>query len=159
MNETIEVPAGAKVLSLWQPWASLIALSEKQYETRSWRTSYSGPLVIHAAKKWDAENGAVWCRSPFRVVFEKHGYQPGAMIPVGMTAIDATPLPRGAAICIADLTDCIPVDRIRHELSAQELAFGNYGPGRYAWKLENVRVFALRIPMRGRQGLWGWEQP
>lgn len=39
-----------KALSLWQPWASLVAIGAKTIETRSWSTSYRGPLAIHAAK-------------------------------------------------------------------------------------------------------------
>lgn len=39
-----------KALTLWQPWASLVALGVKTIETRSWSTSYRGPLAIHAAK-------------------------------------------------------------------------------------------------------------
>lgn len=37
-------------LTVLQPWASLIALDEKQFETRSWSTPYRGTLVIHAGK-------------------------------------------------------------------------------------------------------------
>lgn len=39
-----------KGLSLWQPWASLIALKVKTIETRGWSTNYRGTLAIHAAK-------------------------------------------------------------------------------------------------------------
>jgi len=35
-----------KAISLWQPWATLIALGLKTVETRSWRMDYRGPLVI-----------------------------------------------------------------------------------------------------------------
>lgn len=38
-----------KALTLWQPWASLVALGVKTVETRSWSTPYRGPLAIHAA--------------------------------------------------------------------------------------------------------------
>lgn len=38
-----------KALTLWQPWASLIAVGAKTIETRSWSTTYRGPLAIHAA--------------------------------------------------------------------------------------------------------------
>ncbi|MBW3663539.1 MAG: hypothetical protein KY469_10605 [Actinobacteria bacterium] len=38
-------------LSLWQPRASLMPLGVKRIETRSWSTSYRGPVVIHAAKR------------------------------------------------------------------------------------------------------------
>lgn len=40
-----------KALTIWQPWASLIARGVKQYETRSWPTKYRGPIAIHAAVK------------------------------------------------------------------------------------------------------------
>lgn len=40
-----------KAITIWQPWASLLATGAKQYETRSWATSYRGPIAIHAAKK------------------------------------------------------------------------------------------------------------
>jgi len=39
-----------KALTLWQPWASLLAGGGKMFETRSWKTNYRGPVVIHAAK-------------------------------------------------------------------------------------------------------------
>ena len=33
-----------KAPSLWQPWASAIAVGAKRVETRSWPTNYRGPL-------------------------------------------------------------------------------------------------------------------
>lgn len=44
-----------KALSLWNPWASLMAVVAKKIETRSWPTSYRGATAIHAAKKWDSD--------------------------------------------------------------------------------------------------------
>ena len=38
-----------KVLTLWQPWATLIALGLKRYETCSWATFCRGLLLLHAA--------------------------------------------------------------------------------------------------------------
>ncbi len=49
-----------KAISLWQPWASLIACGAKPYETRSWappRDLIGATIAIHAAKKID--KGAV----------------------------------------------------------------------------------------------------
>lgn len=40
-----------KALSLWQPWASLVAEGVKTIETRHWSTRYRGPLAIHATKQ------------------------------------------------------------------------------------------------------------
>jgi hypothetical protein len=54
-----------KALSLWQPWATLIALKKKQIETRSWRTTYRGPLAIHAAKSYPQEARDLCSTEPF----------------------------------------------------------------------------------------------
>lgn len=42
-----------KALSIKQPWANLIASGEKTIETRTWRTSYRGPLLIVSSKMPD----------------------------------------------------------------------------------------------------------
>jgi hypothetical protein len=39
-------PDMIKAISLWQPWASFIPQGLKHYETRSWKTSYRGKLLI-----------------------------------------------------------------------------------------------------------------
>ena len=40
-----------KVLNIIEPWATLIKEKKKYIETRTWKTSYSGELYIHASKK------------------------------------------------------------------------------------------------------------
>lgn len=47
-------PRAIRGLTLTQPWATLVALGEKHYETRSWDTGYRGLVAIHAAKKFPA---------------------------------------------------------------------------------------------------------
>jgi hypothetical protein len=42
-----------KALSIKQPWANLIASGEKTIETRTWKTSYRGPLLIVSSKTPD----------------------------------------------------------------------------------------------------------
>lgn len=52
----IDDDTGAGVLSLLtvkQPWASLIVSGVKKIENRSWATQYRGPLVIHASARPD----------------------------------------------------------------------------------------------------------
>ena len=44
-----------KALTLYQPWATLIAIGAKKIETRSWGTNYRGPLAIHAGKNREWE--------------------------------------------------------------------------------------------------------
>ena len=40
-----------KVLTIKEPWASLIINGYKRYEFRSWKTKYRGKILIHAGSK------------------------------------------------------------------------------------------------------------
>lgn len=131
-----------KAISLWNPWAVLVMLEEKKWETRSWTTPYRGILLIHAAKRYTESEKALCRQYPFFACLIKAGY------------LRDKPLPFGAYICAVDLVDILPTKNIRNELSQQELAFGDYSDGRYAWQLGNVRVFHTAIPARGYQALW-----
>jgi hypothetical protein len=39
-----------KALTVRQPWAALLILGAKQYETRTWPTRHRGILLIHAER-------------------------------------------------------------------------------------------------------------
>lgn len=145
-----------KVISVIQPWATLIALGEKEFETRSWATEYRGEIGIHASKKIDRE---VCRQEPFRSVLAKHGY-------------DETNLPTGAIIAVGNLTDCLEITKsfsdgktIAHKgdienlkiyFGKKELAFGWYAAGRYAWELLNMKQIEP-IPAKGRLRFWNYE--
>lgn len=43
------------------------------------------------------------------------------------------------------------------ERGEREKLYGNYDPDRYAWRLENPRMFSKPIPAKGHLGLWNWE--
>jgi len=109
-------------LTLWQPWASLVALGVKRYETRSWRTSYRGRLAIHAAKR----------------LVPVEGYA-GALIAarLGEAGLRLDSLPLGAVVATCTLVDCYPVESLWGELvdMGDEWAFGDWRIGRYAWRL------------------------
>lgn len=40
-----------KVLTIREPWASLILEGKKTIETRTWKTKYRGAVLLHASKK------------------------------------------------------------------------------------------------------------
>ncbi len=44
-----------KVITIKQPWATLIAKGYKEYEFRTWKTKYRGDILIHAGKGTDKE--------------------------------------------------------------------------------------------------------
>jgi hypothetical protein len=127
-----------KALSLWQPWASLIAIGAKRYETRSWPTRYRGPLLICAAKTMNREVQ----RALLDVEIQK------AMVGAGITII-----PFGMAVCLVDLVGCTRTEHLTPEQIGTDRRFGDFSLGRFAWKLENVR----KVPpfaVKGKQGLF-----
>lgn len=131
-----------KALTIWQPWASLIAWGEKQYETRPFATQHRGPLAIHAGLD-DSALDVVDVNSFYRAAFKRHG-DPAF-----------TRLSFGKVICVVDLVSVVPVTHLC-ALTQQETTFGDYSPTRFAWRLENLRVLVEPIPVRGKQGLWEW---
>ena len=126
-----------KALTLTQPWASLVALGHKKVETRSWRTNYRGELAIHAAK----------------------GYPKSAREFASLeAAVGRLPerIPLSAVVCVVRLVDVQPTAEAAFYLSGLERLLGDYSPGRFAWFLEMVEVFAEPIPATGALGLWEW---
>lgn len=130
-----------KCLTIRQPWATLIALGEKQIETRTWRTAHRGELAIHAGMQ---VNKAICRTEPYQSLLARHGYT-------------ADNLPTGKIIAVSRISDCCEVTP---ELVQQgwpggnEYVFGNYAEGRYAWKLEEVVPLVHPIPAKGRLGFW-----
>lgn len=130
-----------KALSLWQPWASLVAAGVKIDETRHWSTDYRGPIAIHAAKTLDVAGAPDHlCLSVFGQFWPRT-------------------LPSGVVVCIAELYDCVQADRIAGYVSRANLAAGNFAPGRFAWRLRNIQALKTPIPVVGRQGLFNWTPP
>jgi hypothetical protein len=133
-----------------QPFASLIVLGAKHYETRSWPTDYRGPLAIHASKRLLDHALALFLQEPFHSVLRAASYR------------FSTDLPRGLVLGTVDLLDCIPVERLRKALqegrlpdfTAPELLVGDYRPGRYAWRLGNPRLLAAPTAAVGRLRLF-----
>lgn len=54
-----------RTLSVLQPWASLLILGQKQYETRTWATDFRGLLAIHASARFTEEQRALAREEPF----------------------------------------------------------------------------------------------
>jgi activating signal cointegrator 1 len=137
-------------LTLWQPWASLIQIGVKPFETRSWATTYRGPLAIHAGTD---RRGLALCRGQPEI--EQALADAGLTVRGGCTrglhaGLDSVPL--GAIVAVAELVQCWRAE----DIVAEDLAdpFGDYSAGRWAWHLHRVRALAEPIPCAGRQRLW-----
>ncbi|MDJ0598141.1 MAG: ASCH domain-containing protein [Crocosphaera sp.] len=131
-----------KAISLHQPWASLIAMGFKHYETRNWSTNYRGQLVICAAKKNTKQQ---------RLDYEDLALELG----IDLSVYPWENLPLGKAIAICKLTDCIKMtDKFIEKQSDAEQMCGHWELGRFAWKLDNISPLSPPIPIKGQQGLW-----
>jgi activating signal cointegrator 1 len=136
-----------RALSLTQPWASLVAIGAKTWETRSWQTAYRGPIAIHAAKAFPQDARRLCLTEPFTRV----------LVAAGIRLLSGQP-PLGAVVATATLVDCVRTEVVRDSLTPEERAFGDYGDGRWAWKFEDVARLPQPIPAKGALGLWRWER-
>lgn len=137
-----------KVLSLLQPWASLVVMGAKKYECRSWRTAHRGPLLIHASAKKPTKRE--------KLFFERSEYFKNFI-----TGMDL--LPYGCLIGKANVADIYDTGWLIQNLEMletsnwqKEFAFDDYSPGRFAWKLENAERLEFFLPMKGTLGLWDY---
>ena len=125
-----------RVLTIKNPWATLIVNNYKEYEFRSWKTKYRGKILIHSSQ--DLEKNMLNRFKNYNL-----NYINGVII--------------GEAI----LTDCILVDEKFQEKLEKEnkLVYGNSGHvTKYAWKLENIKKYDKPIYINGKLGLWNYEE-
>lgn len=161
-----------KALTVWQPWATLWACGAKEFETRGWATSYRGPIAIHAAQKDVYSVMRDMPVKPMTAVFQAlqayYGIHGGVQKKLSET--------QGCVIATAELVGChkmvlhggrgmsssspgwLETDRGIYEPSEQELLFGDWTPGRYAWELRNVKMLDTPVPAKGKQRIWEWEE-
>jgi len=131
-----------KAITIKQPWATLIVMSAKKFETRSWQTKYRGQIAIHAGKTVDKE-----ACSDF--------YIQRTLKENGMETYED--LPTGVVLAMAQLTTCHKVTLdFAHQLVKLEKEFGDYTAGRYAWELNNVQLLSKPIQAKGQLSLWNW---
>lgn len=169
-----------KFLTIRQPWASLIAVGAKTIETRPFSTEYRGLLAIHAGKAHPIEGltlgnwsvSATW--PPYLCLWggdhgqldmvERHTMPLGAVVAV-CDLVDVVPMidahlgwafdsdTPDSAVLVDDLGDALTLIAALDDLDVtDQLPFGDFTPGRYAWLLSNVRPIEP-VPMKGAQGL------
>jgi len=133
-----------RVITLWQPWATLMAIGAKTFETRHWSTPYRGELGIHAGATLDKES---LLEPAIQEALGRAGYT------------KAEELPSRAILCVVKLVGCHSTDMCPKPIVERiklEFPFGNYSGGRFAWETRMVRAFKSPIPARGAQGFWNW---
>lgn len=142
-----EVGASAKlslkIITLTQPWATLVAIGAKLVETRDWPTQYRGALAIHSSKTFPDWERKVTCSDEvFAETLREAGYR------------DPSELPLGSVLAVCRLRNCIRTEEIYLHIGERERAFGNFAAGRWGFVLSDVRRLPRPIPARGALGLW-----
>lgn len=131
-----------KLISLWQPWASFMALELKRYETRHWATRYRGVIGIHAAKRWQKDQQYM-----LENLCKRHPE---------LEQYAGYDFPRGCVLSAMRLTHIYKTEEVIAHLSPLEKALGDYSPGRFAWEMELIKLPEKPIPVKGEQGIWDW---
>lgn len=168
-----------KALTLHQPWAQFVALGVKTIETRSWSTDYRGRLLIHAGAQ-RSHHGKFY-------LFARCALIAGHITKERERAIRYMEIPFGAIVASCELVNVLPVLEGTAELALAEprpclvphgneltmwtgngyegwdvddqLPYGDFTPGRYAWILEDIKPVEERCPacwgVHGRIGMPG----
>lgn len=160
-----------KAITIYQPYAALITVGAKRFETRSKLTHYRGPIAIHAGmKSWKHFHRNVDREIRLKVIETLKPH-------VGHSHISGyfPNLAYGAIVATAELVECWKVSSkslgdndltlissgivvpFEEKIVGNEINFGDYSKGRYAWELVNVKMLDKPIPARGQQGLWNWD--
>lgn len=125
-----------RVITLQEPWASLIAAGIKTIETRSWPCYEYGDLYIHAGlskiTKADAR------RIELLKLLNKSPHY-------------------GEIIAKSTLSDCVLItEEYAHSVEESDpkcFYCGDFTPGRYAWILKNITPITP-IKATGKLGIW-----
>ena len=125
-----------KIISIKQPWASLIVEGYKRYEFRTWKTKYRGKILIHASKG-----------------FVKSDINEFKHLNLSF--------PTGVIIGEVELIDCIEVNEILSKKIFEEdnIVYRNVlGFQGYAWKIDKIKKYDEHIQINGKLGLWEYEK-
>jgi hypothetical protein len=126
-------------ITLWQPYACLIEIKAKIWETRGKpppKRLIGKRVAIHAAARKMRESD--FERKQFEAMTEAFG-----------RCTWFHDLPLGAVVCTAIIAGAMPAQSVPPD------HFGDYSPGRWAWLLKDVRPLEPHVPAKGMQ-TWGW---
>ena len=127
-----------KVITLKQPYATLVAEGLKEYEFRTWRTKYRGEILIHAGKGVDKK----------------------AMGKFNHLNLE---YPKGCIIAKAVITDCVEITNEQRKMLKDKNSLVYSGivddlnwKG-YGFKLENIKKIEP-IYINGKLSLWDYNK-
>ncbi len=150
-----------RAITLWQPWASLIAEGHKTIETRThnrFRCLVGQRIAIHAAKRFDG----IGCD-----VIRRNAAFGGKELPEELLLLlknrDESAWPYGVVLCtvlvggarwFTPSADSIEAG-IEQRLSAEALSPVS---GQFGLLLYDVKLIVPPVRARGHQGIWEWNE-
>ncbi len=130
-----------KVLTIREPFATLIKNKVKYIETRSWKTNYRGELYIHSGLAKLSKD--VKERKNLSELYSEDD------------------LKYGYIICKCNLVDCIYMTdefiKEEKEKNPNNFIAGRYEVGRYAWVLDDIEPIKP-IEAKGKLGIWNYKK-
>jgi len=130
-----------KVLTIREPFATLIKNKVKYIETRSWKTNYRGELYIHSGLAKLSKD--VKERKNLSELYNEDD------------------LKYGYIICKCNLVDCIYMTdefiKEEKEKNPNNFIAGRYEVGRYAWVLDDIEPIKP-IEAKGKLGIWNYKK-
>lgn len=148
-----------KVLTLWQPYATLLAHGIKINETRPGATNWTGPrknYLIHAAKQMRRECRELCGQEPFKSELAKLGYDHWEQLPLGCI-LGAFEVWYCAPVWYRKIHasdgKIYTVDQWKERFPL-DYAFGDFSDRRFLWEGKNHRLLTEPIPYSGWQGYY-----
>lgn len=130
-----------KVLTIREPFVTLIKNKVKYIETRSWKTNYRGELYIHSGLAKLSKD--VKERKNLSELYNEDD------------------LKYGYIICKCNLVDCIYMTdefiKEEKEKNPNNFIAGRYEVGRYAWVLDDIEPIKP-IEAKGKLGIWNYKK-
>lgn len=152
-----------KVLTLWEPWATLFVHNLKKYETRPATTNHKGIYLIHAAMKMDKFQKDACQLEPFSSALNSIGIKdykdlkPGHIIGAYTQLHCYRIIPESSNvyqwISLWNVNSVVKESEII-VCSSNEYYFGDFSKGRFAWEGTGKQVFNNPIPYKNGQGYY-----
>jgi hypothetical protein len=159
-----------KAITVWQPWATLIAIGAKPYEFRGWqppRAIVGQRIAIHAGAR-------PMKREEIHALY-KNLRNPGRWPTPCLNADLALPLleklleahklefpsllPLSHIVCTANVGTPMSGARCAEEFGEQAANDSDReGTFNWGWPMLDVRQLEPPAPARGAQGIWNWSE-
>mgnify|MGYP002780996547 CR=1 FL=1 len=154
------MPERYPAITIWQPWATLIAEGIKPFEFRSWpapRRLVGKRIAIHAGARpvrrveirdlihrleIDGAHGQAMQVGPALTLLER------VWADLGM-------LPLSSILCLATLGEPLSPEQVGRQLANDSDRSGHFN---WAWPLSAIERLEPFVPARGSQGWWTWER-